>query len=213
MRRGLYAIVDVDQCLARALSPLETAQAILTANPPYLQLRAKSSSPRQMLELLKALRQSVPGATRLFANDRPDLADLAACDGVHLGQQDLSPLLARRFAPKLQLGLSTHNWRELDVVLKLRPEYVAFGPVFETSSKVNPDPVVGLQRLAQARARCLQAGIPLVAIGGISAKTAASVSTQADWGAVISGLLPEPDSAAPYRQISEKAKELQRLLS
>jgi thiamine-phosphate pyrophosphorylase len=126
----------------------------------------------------------------LFANDRPDLALLAGCRGVHLGQADLPLADARRLAPELELGISTHGLDQLDRALDERPAYVAFGPIFQTSSKRDPEPAVGLELLAEASRRCRAAAVPLVAIGGVSLENAASVAPWADLGAAISALLP-----------------------
>jgi thiamine-phosphate pyrophosphorylase len=190
--RGLYAIADIDVLRARGVSPVGFVEALLPARPAALQLRAKSLGARETLALLRALRgpctaYSVP----LFANDRPDLAVLAGCDGAHLGQADLSLADARQVAPGLALGVSTHSLEELDRALAERPAYVAFGPVFSTSSKANPEPVVGLAALTEAGRRCRAAGVPLVAIGGLTLERAALVAEVADAAALISALLPD----------------------
>jgi thiamine-phosphate pyrophosphorylase len=206
--RGLYPIVDIDALSARGLSPLSFAEAVLSARPPLLQLRNKSGSARDSLALLRAL---VPLCRRvgtlLFANDRPDLALLAGADGVHLGQSDLPIGAARRLAPALLVGLSTHSLPELDEALGERPSYVAFGPVFDTGSKRNPERVVGLDALSEAGARARAAGVPLVAIGGLDLARAALVAPHAELGAVIAALADEPDA------IGERALRFQAVLS
>jgi thiamine-phosphate pyrophosphorylase len=191
MVRGLYAIVDLDFLSQRGVDPLAFADAVLVARPAALQLRAKSAGARETLELLRAIqaRASARGVP-LFANDRPDLALLAGCSGVHLGQADLALGDARRLAPELALGVSTHGLEQLDRALAERPAYVALGPIFRTSTKRDPDPVVGLELLAEASRRCRAAGVPLLAIGGLSLDNAAAVSRWAELGAVISALLP-----------------------
>jgi thiamine-phosphate pyrophosphorylase len=189
--RGLYAIVDLDFLSQRGVDPLAFADAVLAARPAALQLRAKSAGARDTLELLRAIqaRASARGVP-LFANDRPDLALLAGCRGVHLGQADLALADARRLAPELALGISTHGLEQLDRALGEGPAYVALGPIFRTSSKRDPDPLVGLELLAEASRRCRAAGVPLLAIGGLSLENAASVARWAELGAVISALLP-----------------------
>ena len=189
--RGLYAIVDLDFLNQRGVEPLAFADAVLAAHPAALQLRAKSAGARDTLALLRALRARTSArGVPLFANDRPDLAVLAGCSGVHLGQADLSLADARSVAPELALGVSTHGLEQLDRALAERPAYVACGPVFRTSSKRDPDPVVGLEQLSEASRRCRKAGIPLLAIGGLGLDNAASVAAWAELGAVISALLP-----------------------
>lgn len=189
--RGLYAIVDADFLTERRLSPLPYLEALLLARPAAVQLRAKSLGPRETLALLRLLSdrcaaEQVP----FFANDRPDLAILAKCAGVHLGQTDLSPVDVRRLSSELAIGLSTHCLDEVDRALEQRPAYVAFGPVFATSTKPDAEPVVGLEGLAEAARRCRAARIPLVAIGGLTLERASLVAPWADAGAVISALVP-----------------------
>jgi thiamine-phosphate pyrophosphorylase len=187
---GLYAIVDLDSLAQRALEPLAFVDAVLDARPGALQLRAKSAGARDTLALLRAMHaRARPLGVPLFVNDRPDLALLAGC-GVHLGQDDMTPSEARRLAPDLAIGVSTHDLGQLDEALRQRPDYVALGPIFQTTSKRNPDPVVGLEALAEASRRCRAAGVPLVAIGGLSLERAPSVAPHANLGAVISALLP-----------------------
>lgn len=189
--RGLYAIVDLDFTSQRGLDPLVYAHAVLAARPAALQLRAKSAEARETLELLRALQVRASAlSVPLFANDRPDLALLAGCRGVHLGQSDLAVADARRLAPELAIGVSTHGLEQLDRALAERPAYVALGPIFGTSSKRDPEPAVGLEVLREASRRSRAAGVPLLAIGGVSLENAPSVRLSADLGAVISALLP-----------------------
>ncbi len=222
--RGLYAIVDAQACTNRGLELLRVAQAILLAQPACLQLRAKNEEPRTVLGQLRALRaaqralsersatQTGSPPTLIFGNDRPDVADLAGCDGVHLGQHDLPISQARRFAPGLKLGISTHDSAQLKQALKELPDYVAFGPVFETGSKQDPDPVVGLQGLAQAHAECRAARIPLVAIGGVTLDNAAQVAQNSDSAAVIGALLPGSEVTQPYTWITQQCRRLHAAL-
>lgn len=191
--RGLYAIVDQDT-LGTELIPF--AEAVLRARPAALQLRAKQAGARETLALLRALvplcrAQGVP----LFANDRPDLAVLAGTDGVHVGQEDLPVAEVRAFAPKLRVGVSTHTADELAAALEATPDYVAFGPVFATRSKAQPDDVVGLGGLERASRAARSHGVPLVAIGGIDAPRAASIAPLADAAAVIAALGRDPAQA------------------
>ncbi len=203
--RGLYAIIDTDFLALRGIDPLEFAERVLAAQPALLQLRAKLLGARDALALARALQarcraRGVP----LFVNDRPDLAILAEVSGVHLGQRDLSVADARRLAPGLAIGVSTHALDEVDRALEERPAYVAFGPVFATVSKLNPEPVVGLALLAEAARRCRRAAVPLVAIGGIDEARAVAVGKIADAGAVISALLP----AAGVAEVTQAAARL-----
>jgi thiamine-phosphate pyrophosphorylase len=137
----------------------------------------------------------VENSVRLIMNDRADLCLAAEFDGVHVGQDDLSPESVRKIiGPGRWLGVSTHNPEQLADADQTSADYLAIGPVFSTSSKENPDPVVGLEGVRRAR---LLTRKPLVAIGGITRANAASViEAGADSVAVISDLLREPCKSA-----------------
>lgn len=213
--RGLYAIVDLGPLTSRGIDPLAFARAVLEARPAALQLRAKNGHARAVLGLLRALsvacrRVDVP----LVANDRADLALLAGADMVHLGQTDPAPDAVRRIAPRLGVGVSTHDLAQLRGALDAMPSYVAFGPVFPTASKDDPDPVVGIEGLARAR-EIVPPAVPLVAIGGITPHNAAEVARYADAGAVIGALLPPPEATGPelFTAVTARAATLhERLL-
>jgi thiamine-phosphate pyrophosphorylase len=219
--RGLYAIADVGTLDARRLNPLAFAEAVLTAAPAALQLRAKDAPARETLALLRELapmcrRAGIP----LVANDRPDLAILAGCDLVHVGQTDMPIDQIRRIAPGLGIGVSTHSSEQLEIALAARPAYVAFGPVFQTSTKVRPDPVVGMASLGAARLRTEAARIPLVAIGGITCERARELIGLVDVVAVISGLLPPlvlrgeaPSAAEVLCDVAARARDLQQVFA
>jgi thiamine-phosphate pyrophosphorylase len=221
--RGLYAIVDVSMLTARQIDVVTFARAVLEARPCALQVRAKHLPTREFLALLRSVAplcraQSVP----LVANDRVDLAILTGCEYVHLGQGDLPIEQARRIGPTLRVGLSTHTLEQLDRALAERPAYVAYGPVFPTGSKVQPDPCVGIQGLRAAWARASAARIPLVAIGGITLERAREVAPFASAAAVIAALVPPAqaavvgDAAEPaadvLAQVASRARQLQAAL-
>jgi thiamine-phosphate pyrophosphorylase len=132
---------------------------------------------------------------KLIMNDRADLALVAEFDGVHVGQDDLLPESVRRIiGPDRWLGVSTHNPEQVAEADQTSADYLAIGPVFSTSSKEKPDPVVGLAGVRRARSLTRK---PLVAIGGITRANAASViEAGADSVAVISDLLREPGKSA-----------------
>jgi thiamine-phosphate pyrophosphorylase len=207
--RGLYAIVDADFLQDHGVPLLDFAARVLSVRPAILQLRAKNATARETVSWLRALRPPCDAAgTLLFANDRPDLAVLARADGVHVGQDDFPIGEVRRFAPALRIGISTHDDGQLAAALEERPDYVAFGPVFSTTSKARPSPVVGLDALAAVHARARSAAVPLVAIGGIDLPRAPLVSERADMGAVISALLPDEGLAGVTRRASALADAL-----
>ncbi len=192
--RGLYPIVDLDSLESRRIAPLELAEAVLTARPHLLQLRAKHARPREVLELLHELRPLCERAgTLLFANDRPDLALLAGADGVHVGQEDLPIEELRRLPGKLRVGVSTHNAEQLEQALALRPDYVALGPIFATRSKQGADPALGMPALLRAAERAHAAQVPLVAIGGLELGVGDALGRAGVMAAVISDLLADGD--------------------
>lgn len=189
--RGLYAIVDADFLESRGVPVLVFAKRVISARPAVVQLRAKRAQARDILAWLRAMRPAANAhGVLLFANDRPDLAVLSGSDGVHVGQRDLEVRDVRRVAPRLRVGISTHDEDELRAGLALGPDYVAFGPVFGTTSKERPEPVVGVAALSRASMVCRAARIPLVAIGGIDLARAPEIAPYADMGAIISGLWP-----------------------
>jgi thiamine-phosphate pyrophosphorylase len=214
--RGLYPIVDVTSLVARGMDPVAYAQALLEAHPAAIQLRAKDLPPRDTLGLLRALASLCHNeGVLLVANDRPDLAMLAGCDLVHVGQTDMPIDRVRRIAPMLGVGLSTHDLAQLDAALATRPAYVAFGPVFETASKRNPDPVVGLAELRKASARATVATVPLVAIGGITLESAPGLVGLVDAIAVIGDLMPPSDANAAdgLKYVTARARALHALFA
>lgn len=190
----LYAIADVS-FLVETSTLVHFAQELVAVGVTLLQYRNKTGSARQILDQALALRQALPGHVCLILNDRADLALAANCNGVHVGQDDLSPAIVRQLiGPGRWLGVSTHNPEQLTAASQTSADYFAIGPVFATSSKTRPDPVVGLEGVRRARALTTK---PLVAIGGITRQNCRSViDAGADSVAVISDLIPFPRAAA-----------------
>jgi thiamine-phosphate pyrophosphorylase len=190
----LYPILDASQFEDTA-AMLAAADELRAGGVSLLQYRNKSSDARQMLEQARALKARLGDSVRLIMNDRADLCLAAGFDGVHVGQDDLSPEGARRvIGPDLWLGVSTHNPEQLREADATTADYLAIGPVFATSSKERPDPVVGLEGVRRARALTRK---PLVAIGGITRTNArAVIEAGADAVAVISDLSREPRKSA-----------------
>jgi thiamine-phosphate pyrophosphorylase len=187
----LYPILDAD-ALARAGVPLAmAAYALRDAGVRWLQYRDKRASDAEVVERMRELRAIFPaGEAMLLLNDRVHLCDAVGADGVHIGQEDMAAKQARKIlGPERLLGVSTHSVKQLRTALKTgAADYLAIGPVFATSSKDNPDPVVGLEGVKAARALTR---LPLVAIGGITSENGREViEAGADSVAVISGLLP-----------------------
>lgn len=189
----LYAIIDAS-FFPDTAALLAFAEELRGAGVALFQYRNKRASTRQMLSQARELRRKVEGA-RLIMNDRADLCLAAGFDGVHVGQEDLSVEGARRVVgDKLWVGISTHNPEQVRAEASGSADYVAVGPVFATSSKANPDPVIGLAGVRVARSLTQK---PLVAIGGITRENCRSVlEAGADAVAVISDLLDNPRKSA-----------------
>jgi thiamine-phosphate pyrophosphorylase len=190
----LYAILD-SSCFPQVGTLLSAAEELTAAGITLVQYRNKSGSARQMLEQARELRRSLGGSVKVIMNDRADLALVAGFDGVHVGQDDLSPEGARKVVgQKLWLGVSTHNPEQVKEADKTSADYIAVGPVFPTASKANPDPLIGLEGVRRARELTRR---PVVAIGGITRANCRSViEAGADAVAVISDLVREPRKSA-----------------
>jgi thiamine-phosphate pyrophosphorylase len=189
-----YPILDAG-CFADAAEMFLAAEEFAASGITLLQYRNKSGHARQMLAQARELRTRLEANIKLIMNDRADLCLAAGFDGLHVGQDDLSADSARSIiGPELWLGVSTHNPEQLAEADKTKADYLAIGPIFATSSKANPDPVVGLEGLRRARQLTRK---PLVAIGGITRANARSViDAGADSVAVISDLLLSPRKSA-----------------
>jgi len=194
-----YPILDAS-CFPDSEALLKAAEQLATAGARILQYRNKSGDAARMLVDARELRQRVlysesGDSVTLIMNDRADLCLAADFEGVHVGQDDLSPNSARKIiGPTRWLGVSTHNPAQVIEADNTSADYIAIGPVFGTASKANPDPVVGLEGVHEARKLTSK---PLVAIGGITRENCAEViESGADSVAVISDLILEPRKSA-----------------
>jgi thiamine-phosphate pyrophosphorylase len=196
----LYAILDFDLIASHGLNPLDVLDAWLAAGVRLIQLRAKNLASGPMLDLADAIQERASGAGAVFlVNDRADIARMSGAAGVHVGQEDFTPADARLVVgDRAIVGLSTHNREQLRAAASEPVDYLAIGPVFDTSSKEHPDPVVGLDGLRSLKATVDLRGRPLVGIGGITLDRAPSViEAGADVVAVISDLLgDDPEKRA-----------------
>ena len=176
------------------LSHAAQVSRLIGGGAKLIQLREKDLSSQQFyLEAEKALEIARQKNVKILINDRVDLALCLKADGVHLGQDDLPPEMARKIlGDQAIIGFSTHNLTQAIEAAKMPIDYLAIGPIFGTQTKENPDPLVGLENLKRVRAAI--GDFPLVAIGGITPKNAKDVfSAGANSVAVISELLKEPD--------------------
>ena len=213
-----YVIVDAEILRQRSVALRAFALELQSAGVTLVQWRDKVGSAQELLAGAAVLREVFEGrGCRLVMNDRADLTVLAGFGGVHVGQGDLLPEDARavardavphrsqgregwgtRIVPGAEfaatgtnfiVGISTHTDEQVRVAAAGCADYVAVGPVFSTGTKVDAEPVVGLEGVRRARALTEK---PLVAIGGITRENARSViDAGADSVAVISGLLVE----------------------
>ena len=190
----LYAILD-PSAVGENQTIFRAAEELAAAGVSLMQYRNKSGNAREMLDHARELKRRLGNSVKLIMNDRADLAIAAGLDGVHVGQDDLSPEGARKvIGDKLWLGVSTHNPEQVRAADQTSVDYIAVGPVFATASKANPDPLIGLEGVRRARELTRK---PLVAIGGITRANCFSViEAGADAVAAISDLLREPGKSA-----------------
>jgi thiamine-phosphate pyrophosphorylase len=206
----LYAILD-----SRLVSSGEPALAAMLAEAGVgvVQYRNKVASPGVVLEISRSIASALRGqSVRFFVNDRADIAVLAGAGGVHVGQDDMSVSAAREICrtnpsgnSDFWVGISTHTLEQVRAADATDADYIAFGPIFETSTKAQHDAVVGTQILRHVRELTRK---PLVAIGGITRESAAEVfRAGADCIAVARDLVCAPDPAARAREYLKIAAE------
>jgi len=203
----VYPILDTETLAQHGIALDTAAAALLEGGAGILQVRQKGHWTRQVFESARqvACLCREAGAV-LVVNDRADFAMLLE-GGLHIGQEDLAPRDARKLiGPDALLGFSSHNLEQLSAAGGEPVDYVALGPVYPTSSKHNPDPVVGVDEVRRLRPLIEK---PLVAIGGITRANAAGVlNAGADSVAVISDLVPQSPTA---RSLRERMEEWQRI--
>lgn len=187
---NIYPITDTQ---ISGISHTEQVSRLIAGGAKIIQLREKNAEPidwyDDALSVAKLCREK--GVT-LIVNDRVDIALAIEADGVHLGQTDMPPDAARRMlGHSAIIGFSTHTPEQVREAVNFPIDYIAFGPVFPTTTKTDPDIIVGLEMLRQVRQ--LAGDLPLVAIGGISFENAASVfDAGADSLAMIGALVADP---------------------
>ena len=197
----LYVILDA--ALVHG-SVLELAEQLMDVGVRLLQYRDKAGTAARVLHTSKTLATMAKGrGATFFVNDRPDIAYLAGASGVHVGQDDLSADQARAIVgPDSWVGVSTHNPEQFRNAAATSADYIAIGPIFTTTSKANPDPVVGTEMITQLRSLTEK---PLVAIGGIRLEQAEAVlQAGADSVAVISDILLAANPRERARQFVKR---------
>jgi thiamine-phosphate pyrophosphorylase len=201
----LYPITDAR---LTGLTHAEQVERLAAGGATFVQLREKVAPPREFYEAaLKAVQVARALGVRIIINDRLDIAIAVDADGVHLGQDDLPPARARALIGANRIvGYSTHNVEQAIEADSTPVDYIAVGPVFQTTTKANPDPVVGPELIGELKTRLTK---PLVAIGGITLNTApAVIAAGADSVAVIADLYATGDIAARTREYLDRLGSL-----
>jgi thiamine-phosphate pyrophosphorylase len=190
----LYAIAD-----AQFGDLVQIAKSLFQGGARLVQLRDKNAGAGELLNRAERVLGIAPPDARVIMNDRVDVALLANAAGVHVGQTDLSPGAARTvLGPDRIVGVSTHNLRQALEADELPVDYIAVGPIFPTTTKQNPDPVIGLEGLASISKVVHK---PIVAIGGIRIENAGEVlNAGAQSVAVVRDLLDSPDIGKRTRE-------------
>jgi thiamine-phosphate pyrophosphorylase len=191
------------------LAHAEQVERLRDGGARFIQLREKHLSPREFYDAAdEAISVARERDVRLIVNDRADIALALGADGLHLGQDDLDPAVARRLlGERFIIGYSTHTIAQAIEAARQPVDYIALGPIFPTRTKENPAPTVGLEALRRVR-DTIDPSVALVAIGGITRDNArAALDAGADSVALISALLDAPD------KIAERTKEFRRSLS
>ena len=194
----LHLVTDSALCGARGI--LAVVEAAVRGGVTCVQLREKSLDTRAFVERARALKAwLLPLGVPLLINDRVDVALACGADGVHVGQNDMTPEDVRRLMPGGLIGLSVESLAQLAAAERAPVDYYGISPVFATRSKHDAAPALGLDGLRAIRAGTRR---PLVAIGGIDAGNAADVmAAGADGLAVVSALCSTADPEAAAREL------------
>jgi len=186
----IYPITDT---ALSSLSHTEQVKGLIAGGATLIQLREKNNSVRAFFtDASEAICIARLAGAKVIINDRIDVALALGAEGVHLGQTDIPVTAARRLLGKdAIIGFSTHNIEQFKAALDFPVDYLAFGPIFQTQSKRNPDPVAGLEAVGIIKS--INGQLPVVAIGGIDKSNVAEVwSAGADSAAIISAIVAEP---------------------
>ena len=199
----LYVVCDAELCASRGWDLADYAAECFDAGATLVQIRAKRLAARDLLnEAAAILRRAEAVQATVIINDRGDIARMAGAAGVHVGQDDLTPLQVRGVVGHHAIvGLSTHTAEQLDAALRQPINYVAVGPVFDTGTKATGYEALGLEAVRAAASMASSRRLPLVCIGGVTLDRARSViEAGAQSVAVISDLLT---TGRPGRRVQE----------
>ena len=206
----LYVILDAGLMTG---SIDDTTKKLIDAGVLALQYRNKKGSAREVLEVARSL-AGIARSTgvNFFVNDRADIARLSGAGGVHVGQEDLGVEQARAvMGAEGWIGVSTHNEAQFQAAAQTSADYIAVGPIFGTTTKENPDPVVGTELIRSVRGLTKK---PIIAIGGITLERAVEViEAGADSVAVISDILRAEDPAQRAGQFIRRLEAVKPTVS
>ncbi len=204
MNFELPKIYPITDARLSGISHVEQIEKLIEAGAGFIQLREKYASAREFYEAAEsALKFARKRNVKIIINDHVDIALALKADGVHLGQDDLPPVEARKILGETAIiGFSTHNVEQAIAAVRLPINYLAIGPIFSTKTKENPDAVVGLAGLRKVRAAT--GNFPLVVIGGIDSENLLQIyQAGADSAAVVSDLISDPKKIGEnYRRLS-----------
>jgi len=200
----LYVVITESFCAGR--SALETLAHCMTAGVNLVQMREKRLGDRELLELARAYRDATREAGALFVvDDRVDIALAAQADGVHLGQGDMPVADARRIAPNLLIGASSHSVEEALAAQEAGADYVNIGPIFETRTKEVSAGAVGPQLIAKIAPHL---HIPFTCMGGIKPENIDQVLEQgARILAVVTAVTAADDQQAAAQALRKRIIE------
>ena len=199
----LYVLVSSRQCTG---SLRELVRGVIAGGADVVQLREKPTTDKQLLAMAAQVRDMTDGTGRLFiVNDRPDIAAIVGADGVHLGQDDLPIAEARRLLrPGAIVGRSAHSIAQVNAAVNEGADYIAVGPIFETTTK-DAGPAVGADLLKEAVEIC---PLPIVAVGGINADNIAQIKASGGTCVAVSSAVCSADNPqAATRTLAEAMAE------
>jgi thiamine-phosphate pyrophosphorylase len=204
----LHVITDIT--IQSRFTHAQLAEMAIQGGADTIQFRQKTGSTRQLIEMAEAVqsvcaRHDIP----LIVNDRADLALAIGATGAHFGQDDLPVAIGRRILPpEAIIGASARTEDNTLAAISAGADYIGFGPIYQTSSKPDAESPKGLKGI---QSMCEIAGCPVIAIGGITAKTAYDVICAGAYGiAVISAVCGQPDPVAATHQLLAEIQRAKR---
>ena len=205
---SLYLVTD--RGLSRGRSTPEVVAAAVRGGATVVQLREKTADTREFVEEAMAIKGFLSArAVPLIINDRIDVAQAVDADGVHLGQKDMPIELARKIVgPQMIIGISAESLTDAVEAERAGADYLGVSPIFDTPTKTDTAPALGLMGLQQIRTAV---NLPLVGIGGLNADNAGRViANGADGVAVVSAIVSADDPEAAARDLIRIVQESER---